>query len=32
MPSVRTEIDDVIGGLDDIEMVLDDDHRVAGID
>ena len=27
----RSEIDHPIGGLDDIEIVLDDDHRVAVI-
>src|SRR6516162_11083138 len=26
------EIDDPIGGLDDLEIVLDDQHRVAGLD
>jgi hypothetical protein len=26
------EIDDPVGGLDDFEIVLDDEHRVAGLD
>ena len=29
LASLRTEIDDVVGGLDDVEVVLDDDHGVA---
>jgi hypothetical protein len=28
----RAEIDDPIGALDDVEVVLDDEHGVAGID
>ena len=28
----RAQIDDVIGGLDDVHVVLDEDHRVPGID
>src|SRR4051794_10841586 len=27
-----TEVDDPVGGLDDVEVVLDDDHGVARID
>ena len=26
------QVDDVVGGFDDFEVMLDDDHRVAGID
>src|SRR5689334_6433900 len=29
---VRTEIDDPVGGLDDVEVMLDDEHGVAAID
>src|SRR5215469_3480096 len=28
----RTQVDDPVGGLDDFEIVLDDEHRVAGLD
>ena len=28
----RTEIDDVVGGLDHVQVVLDQQHRVAGVD
>ena len=28
----RAEIDDVVGGLDDVEIVLDDEQRVAGFE
>jgi len=31
-PTLRPQVDDVVGCLDDIEMVLDDDHRVTGSD
>src|SRR5690242_15114156 len=27
----RAEIDDPVRGLDDVEVVLDDEHRVAGV-
>ena len=27
-----THIDDVVGRLDDVEVVLDDDHAVTGVD
>src|SRR5437879_6319808 len=30
--AVGTEIEDPVGGLDDLEIVLDDHHRVAAID
>src|SRR5258708_10501224 len=30
--ALRAEIDDPVGGLDDFEIVLDDDDRVAGLD
>src|SRR5512133_97590 len=30
--TVRTEVDDPIGGLDHVEIVLDDEHRVSSID
>ena len=29
---LRTEVDDVVGALDDVEVMLDDDHRVAVAD
>src|SRR4051812_27443183 len=32
MPSLRSEIDDVVGDLDDIEMVLDQENAVPGVD
>ena len=28
----RPEVDDPVGGLDHVEVVLDDDHRVARVD
>src|ERR1700679_1691720 len=30
--TTRTQVDDVVRGLEDVEVVLDDDHGVAGID
>ena len=30
--ALRTEVDDPVGGFDDIEIVLDHDHRVAPVD
>lgn len=30
-PSVRSEIDDVVSDLDDVEMMFDDDDRISGI-
>ena len=30
--ALGTEIDDMIGGLDHVEMVLDQDHRVPRVD
>src|SRR5207237_6433081 len=30
--SAGTEVDDVVGGLQHIQVVLDDYHRVAGVD
>ena len=30
--TLGAEIDDPVGGLDDFEIVLDDEHRVAGLD
>ena len=30
--SFRTEIDDMVGGLNNVEIVLDDDDGMAGID
>src|SRR4029077_13703158 len=32
VPAFRPEVDDVIGGFQHVEVVLDDDHGVAGID
>src|SRR5256885_6288716 len=32
IPAFRAEVDDVIGGLEYVEVVLDDDHGVAGVD
>ena len=32
VPAFRSQVDDVIGGLDDIEVVLDDDNGVPGVD
>src|SRR6267143_1305385 len=32
IPAFRAEVDDVIGGLEYVEVVLDDDHGVPGID
>ena len=32
VPTLRTEVNQVIGGLDDIEIVLDDHDRVALFD
>src|ERR1700682_2240937 len=32
VPTLWAQVDDVIRGLEDVEVVLDDDHRVAGID
>ena len=32
VPALRPEIDHVIGGLDHVEVVLDQQHRVAGVD
>ncbi len=29
MPTFRTEVDDPVGGLDDIQIVLDHDDRIA---
>src|ERR1700682_233618 len=31
VPPLWAQVDDVIRGLEDVEVVLDDDHRVAGI-
>ena len=31
VPALRAEIDDVVGGLDHIEMVFDQDHRVPSV-
>ena len=31
-PPSRPEVDDPVGGLDDVEVVLDDEHRVALVD
>ena len=31
-PPSRTEVDDVVGGPDHVEVVLDDDDRVPGVD
>ena len=31
-PTLRTDVDDVVGKLDDIEVVLDDDDGIAAID
>src|SRR5213078_3532730 len=28
-PTLRSEVDDPVGGLDDVQVVLDDHHRVA---
>src|SRR5690606_9865658 len=30
--AVRSEVDDPVGGLDDVDVVLDDDQRVAAVD
>src|SRR5712692_7482747 len=30
--ALGAEVDDPVGGLDDLEVVLDDDYRVAGVD
>ncbi len=30
--ALRPHVDDPVGGLDDVQVVLDDDHRVAGVD
>ena len=30
--ALRTEVDDPVGGLDDVEVVLDDEDRVAAVD
>ena len=30
--AVGADVDDPVGGLDDVEIVLDDEHRVAGVD
>ena len=30
--ALGAEVDDPVGGLDDVEVVLDDDHRVALLD
>src|SRR6267143_501196 len=32
IPAFRAEVDDVIGGLEYVEVVLDDDHGIPGID
>ncbi len=32
LAAFRTEIDDVVGGLDHVEIVLDDQQRVAGLE
>src|SRR6202171_1290991 len=32
VPTFRTQVDDVIGGFEHVEVVLDDHHRIAGID
>jgi len=32
MPSFGPEVDDVVGGFDDVEIMLDDDDGVAVID
>src|SRR2546425_1908785 len=29
VPTLRSEVDDPVGGLDDVQVVLDDHHRVA---
>ncbi len=31
-PAARPEVDHPVGGLDDVEVVLDHDHGVAGVD
>ena len=30
-PRLGAEVEDRVGGLDDVEVVLDDDHRVAQV-
>ena len=30
--TLGSEVDDVVGGLDHVEVVLDDDHRIAALD
>ena len=32
MAAFGTEVDDVVRGLDDVEVMLDEQHRVAGVD
>ena len=29
--ALRTQVDELVGDLDDVQVVLDDQHRVAGI-
>jgi hypothetical protein len=31
MATLGPEVDDVIGGLDHVQVMLDDDHRVPGV-